>query len=220
MLGFWETFAFRKQLSHGLGIIKRHVATFSIWDWTVPLEVMDCLALYCCTPFSKRAITPKCIHLVTPTSSHKELVCPPSAPFIWVIKFIPPRGNLSGLIKRRRQNMRLFCVQVLIVRTLFHKAEYRRWSRSSRRFLFLKLHLYLLPLCYLFGRAASWLQHSEASICTVACGIFRCGARNIWSLCGIFSCGMLTLRGSLRDLLPGPGIKPRPRPPCTGRAGS
>ena len=52
--------------------LKDMSATFSIWDWTVPLEVMDCLALYCCTPFSKRAITPKCIHLVRPTSSHKE----------------------------------------------------------------------------------------------------------------------------------------------------
>ena len=45
----------------------------------------------------------------------------------------------------------------------------------------------------MFGCTRSWLWHTGFSIC-----------------CGIFSCSMGTLSCSMWDLVPSPGIEPRP----------
>ena len=103
MLGFWEALACRKQLSHCLGIIKRHINEFIDMDRTDPIEVMDCLPLYCCIPFSRRRrdyikMYPSCeILLIT----RKSVVYPVSGPLC--DKVYSTRGNVSSLTKRKRQ---------------------------------------------------------------------------------------------------------------------
>ena len=63
-------------------------------------------------------------------------------------------------------------------------------------------HLHFLKNIYLF----IWLHR----VLVVAHGIFIVGVGSLVVACGIFSCGMGTLSGSMWDLIPQPGIKPRP----------